>query len=87
MAEPKDLNLVITEDRINSMDLETFYNVEGSVKATIDFVAHFVADEKEQYLDKKEAVLTVTRGRTIGDIGDIAQSLRDAMETKAVPKN
>ena len=30
MAE--DLNLVVTEERVRDMDLETFYNLEGNAK-------------------------------------------------------
>ena len=88
MAEKvaQEINLQVSEERINSMDLETFYNVEGSVKATIDFVCHFAVDDKGNYLPKKDAVVVVTRGRTIGDIGEIAEKLRASMEDRTVPK-
>ncbi len=41
----QDLNLLVSEERIKDMDLETFYNVEGSPKATVEFVAHFVTED------------------------------------------
>ena len=83
MAE--DLNLLVSEDRIRDMDLETFYNVEGSPKATVEFVAHFVTKDGK-YLKKEDAVLIVIRGRKIKDVETIMEDLREAMEANAVPK-
>lgn len=80
-----DLNLLVTEDRIRNMDLETFYNVEGSPKATIDFIAHFVTVDGE-YPPKNEAVKRVLSGRKLADLEEISQQLQDAMEMRAVPK-
>ena len=83
MAE--DLNLVVTEERVRDMDLETFYNLEGNAKATIDFVAHFVTVDGE-YVPKEDAVRIVIRGRKLREIEDIVTDLCDAMEETAVPK-
>ena len=83
MAE--DLNLLVSEERIRDMDLETFYNVEGSPRATVEFVAHFVTKDGE-YIEKEDAVLMVIRGRKIRDVEGIMNDLREAMEAHAVPK-
>jgi hypothetical protein len=84
MAE--DLTLIVKEDRLAGMDLETFYFVETNPKAMIDFVAHFVADENGNFLPKPEAVKKVLTGRTVADIKDIVEQLRDSMEEGVVPK-
>ena len=81
----QDLNLLVSEERIKDMDLETFYNVEGSPKATVEFVAHFVTKDGD-YLEKDEAVLAVIRGRKIRDVEEIMEQLQEAMQANAVPK-
>ena len=83
-----DLNLVVTEDRVQDMDLETFYHIgdSKSPKSTIDFVAHFVVDEDGNYPEKKEAIAMVVAGRKISDIEEIMEQLTKAMEEMAVPK-
>lgn len=87
MAEngQNDLNLVITEERLNDVDLETFYFLETNPKAMIDFVAFFVAGDDGEYLDQMEAVRRVIKGRKVKDIAEIATDLRDAMEKGIVP--
>ncbi len=86
MNEPQDLNLVVTEERVKDMDLETFYYIDSnSPKATVDFVAHFVADEKGEYLEPKDAVLAVIKGRKIRHVEEIMENLKTAMEEMAVP--
>ena len=83
----QDLNLVVDEERIKDMDLETFYNIDNnSPKATVDFVAHFVANERDEYLDKAEALKAVITGRKIRDVEEIMNQLREAMEEMSVPK-
>ena len=82
MAE--DLNLVVTEDRIKDMDLETFYNIQESPKATLDFVAHFVYEDGK-YLEPEVAIKKVITGRKLRDVEAIMEELREAMEDKAVP--
>ena len=85
---PQDLNLVVTEERVQDMDLETFYHI-GDTKApksAVDFVAHFVADENGNYLEKDEALSLVLTGRKVGDIEEIMEQLTEAMEEMAVPK-
>lgn len=85
MAE--DLNLHVTEERIKDMPLETFYNLDGSSpRATVDFVTHFVVDEKNEFLEKSEALKLVLAGRTIKDVEEIMEQLKEAMEEMAVPK-
>ena len=82
----EDLNLVVTEERIKDMDLETFYYIDTpSPKTMVDFVAHFVQDDGE-YLPKDEAIKLVLTGRKVADIESIMVSLKDAMEEMAVPK-
>lgn len=86
MAEIYDLNLVVDEERIKDMELETFYNLEGnSPKATVDFVAHFVTVDGD-YTDKETAVKMVITGRKIRDVEEIMEQLKEAMEEQAVPK-
>ena len=83
----EDLNLVVEEERIKDMDLETFYNIDNeSPKATVDFVAHFVTDVDGEYVTKKEAVRRVITGRKIRDVEAIMAELRVAMEQMALPK-
>lgn len=95
----EDLNLVVSDDRIQDMSLETFYNLEGSPKATVDFVAWFVTgddgkylanyvvgDDGEESLDNREAVAKVVKGRRIKDVEKIMEDLREAIENKVVPK-
>lgn len=87
MAEVQDLNLVVTEERVKDMDLETFYYIDAnSPKATVDFVAHFVCDDKDEFLEKDEAVKRVIIGRKIRDVEEIMDDLKTAMEEMAVPK-
>ena len=99
MAKQSDLNLVVTDERIQDMSLETFYNLEGSPKATVDFVAWFVADEEGKYLanyvedddgaeelDDREAVRLVLQGRRVKDVEVIMNQLREAIENRVVPK-
>ena len=97
-----DLNLIVTDERIQDMSLETFYNLEGSPKATVDFVAWFVTDEdgkhmakyakvdvngaESEVLDNKEAVKLVLQGRRVKDVEEIMNQLREAIENRAVPK-
>ena len=81
----QDLNLLVSEERIKDMDLETFYNVEGSPKATVEFVAHFVTEDGK-YLEKQAADLVVIQGRKIRDVEEIMAQLQKAMEENAVPK-
>lgn len=94
-----DLNLIVTDERISDMSLETFYNLEGSPKATVDFVAWFVTgddgnylanyvedDEGAETLDNAEAVAIVVEGRRIRDVEKIMEDLREAIENKVVPK-
>ncbi|MCK5644650.1 MAG: hypothetical protein KAJ19_27880 [Gammaproteobacteria bacterium] len=94
-----DLNLIVTDERIQDMSLETFYNLEGSPKATVDFVAWFVTDEDGKHmagyvkdddgaevLDNKEAVKLVLQGRRVKDVEEIMGQLREAIEDRAVPK-
>lgn len=82
----KDLDLKVTEDRINDVPLETFYGVNSNPRNQIDFIAHFVVDEDGNYMQNKGAVKAVTSGRTIGDLETITKQLIDAMENTAVPK-
>lgn len=81
-----DLNLIITEDRLKDMDLETFYNAESNPKATVDFVAHFVGDDQGRYLDKADAVSLVIKGRKLSDLAEIVTDLKEAIELQLVPK-
>ena len=83
-----DLNLVVTEDRVNDMDLETFYHIgdSKSPKSTIDFVAHFLVGDDGKYLEKKVAVSLVIVDRKVSDIEKIMEQLTEAMEAMAVPK-
>ena len=83
----EDLNLLVTEDRIRDMPLETFYNIDGGTpKSSVDFVTHFVSDEDGNYLEPKEALEAVLTDRTIGDIEEVMEQLKDAMEEMSVPK-
>ena len=99
MAKQSDLNLIVTDERIQDMSLETFYNLEGSPKATVDFVAWFVTgedgkhlanyvdgDDGEEVLHNGEAVRLVLQGRRVKDVEEIMVQLRDAIENRAVPK-
>lgn len=86
MTTPNDLNLRVTEERVKDMDLETFYNVEKSNRALIDFVAHFCTDEDGNYYERNEAVKQVISGRKIRDVESIYEDLNEAMEQEAVPK-
>jgi len=100
MSEKQDLNLIVSDERIQDMSLETFYNLEGSPKATVDFVAWFVADEGGMYLAdyrtdvetgveslfNKDAVRLVLTGRRVKDVEEIMTQLREAIENKVVPK-
>jgi hypothetical protein len=87
MSEPQELNLVVTEDRVKDMELETFYYIDNkSPKATVEFVAHFVCDEKGEYLEKPDAVKAVIVGRKVRDVEEIMEDLQAAMEEMAVPK-
>jgi len=84
---PKDLNLLVTEERIKDMPLETFYNIEGGTpKSSVDFVVHFVSDEDGNYLSEEDALKVVLSGRTIRDIEEVMEQLKEAMEEMAVPK-
>ena len=85
MSEQADLNIVVTEERMQDMSLETFYNVDSTPRAMIDFVAHFVVGEDGNYLDQKPAAKLVTKGRKIADIEDIMTDLREAMDEGIVP--
>lgn len=81
-----DLNLIVTEDRVKDVPLEVFYHLEdGSPKTLIHYIAHFVADENGEYLDRDQAVPIVLQGRTVGDIESIAAQLRSAVEDGVVP--
>lgn len=83
----ENLNLVVTEERIKDMPLETFYNIGNeSPKATVDFVVHFVADESGNYLEHEDALKLVVTGRKIRDVEEIMEQLKEAMEEMAVPK-
>lgn len=87
MAEAQDLNIIVTQDRVRDMDLETFYYIDSnSPKATVDFVAHFLCDDKDEYLEKEVAVKQLIVGRKIRDVEDIMEDLKTAMEEMAVPK-
>ena len=98
MTNKADLNLVVSDERIQDMSLETFYNLEGSPKATVDFVAWFVADEDGKYLAyydeedgvetlvNRDAVRLVLTGRRVKDVEEIMGDLRKAIENKVVPK-
>ena len=85
--EKQDLNLVVTEDRIKDMPLETFYHIDSpSPKVMVDFVSHFVTGEGGEYLPQSDAVALVLAGRKVSDIEAIMTDLKDAMEEMAVPK-
>lgn len=98
MAKLYDLELLVTDERMKDMSLETFYNLENSPKATVDFVAWFVTkdgkylanfleqEDGSEVLDNKEAVKHVVTGRHIKDVEGIMEDLRSAIENKAVPK-
>jgi hypothetical protein len=85
MTEQADLNIVVTEERMNDMSLETFYAVDSTPKAMIDFVAHFVVGEDGNYLEPKPAAKLVVTGRKIADIEGIMTELREAMDEGIVP--
>lgn len=84
--EKSNLNFVVEEERLKDLDLETFYFIDSEPKAMINFVAHFVADENENYLPKDEAIKLVLKGRTIRDIEGLVTELRESMELSVVPK-
>lgn len=81
-----ELDLKVTEARINDVDLETFYNLDTNPKAPIDFVAHFAVDEEGRYLPKADAIKLVLKGRKLGDIKELSEQLQQAIEDAAVPK-
>ena len=81
----KELNLVVTEDRLRDLSLETFYYVDTQPKAMLDFVAHFVVDSKGEYLELEDAIQLVISGRRIADIETLVEELKDSMELSAVP--
>ena len=82
----EDLNLLVTEERIKDMPLETFYNIDGGTpKSSVDFVVHFVSGEDGEYLEPEEALKVVLTDRTIRDIEEIMEQLKEAMEEMAVP--
>lgn len=83
--EKSNLNLVVDEERLKDLDLETFYYVDSNPKAMLDFVAWFVADDQGEYLEKKDAVPLVLKGRKIRDIEKLVEDLKDAMEIGALP--
>jgi hypothetical protein len=80
-----ELNLVVTEDRLNDVPLEVFYGVDSSPKSQLDFIAHFAQDDKGNYLPKAAAIKAVLKGRKLSDIASITASLQEAMEQAAVP--
>jgi hypothetical protein len=80
------LDLLVTEDRLRDLDLETFYYVDTNPRAMLDFVAHFVVGEdQETYLEKEQAIKLVITGRKIADIEALVESLKDSMELSTVP--
>lgn len=83
--EPQKLTIKVTEARINTVSLETFYHLDDSNKAPIDYVAHFVVGEDGEYLPKDEAVKRVIVGRTLGDIKELAEMIKTSTEEAAVP--
>lgn len=82
----EDLNLVVTEERLREVDLETFYNLEKTSSASIDFIAHFMVDEAGTYMQKSDALKVLFKGRKIKDIESIAEQLMDEIQENAVPK-
>lgn len=81
-----NLNLIVTEQRVQDVPLEVFYLIEdGSPRILIDYIAHFVADENGEYLPQEKAVKEVVTGRTLGDLEAIASQLKDAVEEGIVP--
>lgn len=85
MTQATDLTLKVTEERLRDLDLETFYYIDTSPRAAIDFVAHFVVGEDGEYLPKPQAVKLVLTGRKVSDINELAEELRRRMEETAVP--
>lgn len=81
----EDLNLVVTESRLKEIPLETFYGIDNSPKAQLEYIAHFVADEDGKYLPKAQAIKLVMDGRTLADLEGIAEQLFSAMNEAAVP--
>lgn len=80
MADKKDLNLVVTEDRMQDMDLKTFYGVDNSPKDMVDFIAHFMVGPDGNYMERKPAIADLTGGRKVADLEQIMEQLRESME-------
>lgn len=85
MTGKHNLNLIVTEERIAETPLEIFYFLEDGGKIIIDYIAHFVADESGNYLPHKDAVAKVINGRTMKDLEEIGDQLRNAIEEGVVP--
>ena len=82
----EDLKLVVTEERMKDLELALFYGLETSPVKMVDFIAHFVVGEDDEYLKKDEAVAVVLEGRKLRDLEVIMGDLQNAMEMSAVPK-
>lgn len=81
----KELNLVVTEERLAELPLETMYYVEKNPREQINFIAHFV-QVGGKYADKQTAVKLVMEGRTMADLSELATTLSASIENAAVPK-
>lgn len=80
------LTLKVTEERVNEMPFSIYRQVGKDPDYMARFIAHFAYDEpKAKYLSTKEALAQMDE-LTLGEIGELVETIRGQADEVVAPK-
>ena len=83
--QPLTIAVIATEERLQGLSNRTLRNIRTDPAAMFDYIAHFMVDENNRWLDREEA-LEILDELTFAEATDAARAIEEAMKEAAAPK-
>ena len=83
--QPLTIAVIATEERLQGLSNRTLRNIRSDPAAMYSYIAHFMVDEDNQYLDIDEA-LEILDERPFAEATEAGRAIEEAMRGAAAPK-